>query len=91
MARLRPVPPGSTETSQFVEKYEPLRRHGYIADFSRDIRMFPPIYHVVITKAGSAEILLWVQCESLEEARSEATKRLSDLSNPKRETAEAGT
>ena len=79
------------KTSQHVEKYEPMLRNGYRADFSRDTRLHPPIYHVIIFRDGTPEILYWSQFQSLEAAREYARKCIDNFSGERREVAEAGT
>ncbi len=85
------TPIGGDNASQYVEKYEPLRRNGYRADFSRDTRMDPSVYHVIVSADGRPEILHWSQFDSLDEARKYAHRCIDDLSGDRREVAEAGT
>ncbi len=84
-------PIGGDKVSQYVEKYEPLLRNGYRADFSRDTRIHPPVYHVIVSRHGGPEILHWSQFHSLDEAREYAWKCIDDLSEDRRQSAEAGT
>lgn len=65
------------ETNEYrtqVEHYEAVLMHGFRADFSRDVRVHPPVYHVIITREGEREILAWSQANSLEGAREHALK-----------------
>ncbi len=85
------TPISGDNVSQYVEKYQPMLRDGYRAEFSRDTRIHPPVYHVVICRDGTPEILRWSQFQSLNEAREHARKCIDDLSGHRREVAEAGT
>ena len=62
-----------------IEKFEPIRCQGYCAYISRDTRLYPPVYHYVIVKDGSNDILAWQQARSLDEARSAAVTDMEDL------------
>ncbi len=79
MSDVKPIPPRDSGAHGFVEKYEPLRLDGYRADFSRDIRVHPPVLHVVISKEASREILSWFQAETVETARAEAEQQIKAL------------
>jgi hypothetical protein len=53
--------------------------HGaYVATFYRSNDV-PPIYHSVITKQESPEIVSWCQCRTSEECERNATDRLNAL------------
>ena len=40
-----------------VISYERLRQGTFYADFRRDQRLFPEVYHCIIQKEGSTQIL----------------------------------
>jgi hypothetical protein len=63
-----------------VVSYERLRRGDYFADFRRDRRLSPEVYHCVIQRDGSTEIVAWSQFHSLDEAQQFAEKHMRDLS-----------
>jgi hypothetical protein len=65
----------------FIEKYGPIVRSGYRADFSRDTRVKPPVFHYVISLDGSREILAFSQANSLQEARAQARKEIDTLAS----------
>jgi hypothetical protein len=62
-----------------VVRYERLKYGAYYADFRRDKRLVPEVYHCVIQREGSAEILRWTQHRSLEEALQDANAELRRL------------
>ncbi len=84
------IPIGGNNAFQYVEKYEPMLRNGYRADFSRDTRIHPSVYHVIVCRDGRSEILHWSQFRNLDEAREYARHCIDDLSGDRREVAEAG-
>ena len=90
MHNIKAIPIGGNGARRFVEKYDPLLLEGYRVDFSRDVRLHPPIYHFIITEEGSREILMWSQCRSLEEARTEASSYIKGYFGGRRDVAEAG-
>lgn len=64
-----------------VVKYERLWLGHYYADFLRDKRLSPEVYHCVVQREGSTEILCWSQHRSLEaaiRAAQDSLKRLAD-------------
>ena len=63
-----------------VARYERLKHGDYYADFRRDKRLVPEVYHCVIQREGSAEILRWTQHRSLQEAMQDADAELKRLS-----------
>lgn len=63
-----------------IMRYERLKYGAYYADFRRDKRLIPEVYHCVIQREGSAEILRWTQHRSLEEALEDANAELRRLS-----------
>ena len=64
---------------QFVISYERLRNGRYFADFRRDKRLYPEVYHCIIQRDGSTEIINWSQHRSLEAAREMAERELQRL------------
>jgi hypothetical protein len=57
--------------------------HGeYVAQFyvSRDV---PPVYHAVITKQDSAQIVSWCQCRSASECEENATATMRSITGRK--------
>jgi hypothetical protein len=69
----------TTTAGAHVARYDRLQCGGYFADFRRDRRLTPEVYHCVIQRDGSTEILLWSQFHSLDEAREFAEKHLQHL------------
>jgi hypothetical protein len=69
----------SAQNGPNVIRYERLCRGPYYADFRRDKRLVPEVYHCIIQREGSAEILRWTQHQSLEEATSTANAELTRL------------
>ena len=63
-----------------VIRYERLQRGAYYADFRRDKRLNPEVYHCVIQREGSTEILRWSQHRSLDGALRTARAELRRLS-----------
>ena len=63
-----------------VIRYDRLSRGDYYADFRCDKRLKPTVYHCVIQRDGSPEILVWSQYPSLEAAVRFAEKQLEHLS-----------
>lgn len=72
-----------------VEHYEPLLLRGFRADFSRDVRIDPPVYHVIITREGEHEILGWSQANTLDGARAHAVKYIENSAGQTADSAEA--
>ena len=64
-----------------IARYERLQRGAYFADFRRDTRLVPEVYHCVIQRKGSSEILRWTQHPSLEDAVSVAEAELKRLAS----------
>jgi hypothetical protein len=74
MSELNPGQDGSQ-----VIRYERLSRGRFYADFRRDKRLVPEIYHCIIQREGSAEILRWTQHRTLEDATTTADVELNRL------------
>ena len=70
---------GLSSTSPWVVSYERLRHGDFYADFRRDTRIFPEMYHCVVQRDGSGEILSWTQHPSLEQSITSAKTTLESL------------
>ena len=62
-----------------VATYERIRNGPFFADFRRDQRLYPEVYHCVIQREGSTQILSWSQHRSLELAIASAQEELKRL------------
>ena len=62
-----------------VARYPRLARGVFFADFRRDMRLLPEVYHCVIQRKQSKDILWWTQHRSLHEAVEAAEKELLRL------------
>ena len=69
----------STEAN--VIRYERLRRGNFFADFRRDKRLYPEVYHCIVQRRGDADILVWTQHTTLDSARAAAEQHLQRLSS----------
>jgi hypothetical protein len=69
----------ATSDHSFILRYERLKHGPYYADFRRDKRLNPGVYHCVIQREGSTEILRWTQHHSLQEAVNAAKLELNQL------------
>ena len=59
--------------------YPRVQRQRFFADFMRDTRLSPEVYHCVIQCEGKREILYWSQHSSLEDAQSAARTELASF------------
>ena len=66
-----------------VLRYDRLKMGHYYADFRRDERLIPEVYHCIIQREGSSEILSWSQYRSLDAARESAQAEISRLCSGK--------
>ena len=66
-----------------VLRYDRLKVGDYYADFRRDKRLVPEVYHCIIQREGSNEILSWSQYRSLDAARQAAEADIKRLSSSK--------
>jgi len=64
-----------------IARYQRLQQGAYFADFRRDKRLVPEVYHCVIQRKGSSEILRWTQHYSLEDAVRVAEAELRRLAS----------
>ena len=62
-----------------VVRYDRLRQGSFYADFRRDKRLSPEVYHCIIQKDGSTQILSWSQFRTLERAMLAAERELQRL------------
>ena len=60
-------------------RYDRLQLGDYFADFRRDKRLSPEVYHCIIQREGSTEIISWSQHRSLEAARRAAEGEINRL------------
>ena len=63
----------------YVVRYDRLRQGSFYADFRRDKRLYPEVYHCIIQKEGSTQILSWSQFRTLERAQLAAERELQRL------------
>jgi hypothetical protein len=70
------------KNSEHIINYPRMQRGTYFADFMRDKRMHPEIYHCVIQREGSKEILWWTQHRTLEGAMKHAEVALAAALGP---------
>jgi hypothetical protein len=69
----------ATSDDSHIVRYERLQRGPYFADFRRDKRLNPEVYHCVIQHEGSTEIIRWTQHRTLKEAVQTAETELKRL------------
>jgi hypothetical protein len=67
-----------------VIRYERLQNGPFFADFRRDKRLDPEVYHCVIQREGATEILRWSQHHTLNAAIRTARAELKRLSAKER-------
>lgn len=72
----------SNGNSEYVIRYPRMQRGIHFADFMRDSRMSPEVYHCVIQREGSKEIFSWTQHSSLEVAVKNAELALALIVGP---------
>lgn len=72
---------GSSTDGANVLRYERLRRGDFFADFRRDKRLYPEVYHCIVQRTGDAQILAWTQHNTLDAARSAAEEHLERFSS----------
>jgi len=71
--------PNSPRDGANVLRYDRLRHGSFYADFRRDKRLYPEVYHCIIQKEGSTQVLSWSQFRTLERARLAAERELQRL------------
>ena len=79
MSCVMPDPDAASEISHVI-RYERLQHGPFYADFRRDKRLDPEVYHCVIQREGSTEILRWSQHRTIEGAMRTAKAELRRLS-----------
>jgi hypothetical protein len=62
-----------------IVRYERLRNGPFFADFRRDKRLYPEVYHCIVQRDGSTQIISWSQHRSLEAAIQTADRELEKL------------
>jgi hypothetical protein len=72
---------GSSADDSHVVRYERLRQGDFFADFRRDKRLNPEVYHCIVQRTGDAQILAWTQHTSLDAAQAAAQAHLQQLNN----------
>lgn len=69
----RDAPPVALdEHSEHIIRYARVWRGMHFADFMRDKRVCPEVYHCIVQRQGSNEILSWTQDASLDAAMKNA-------------------
>lgn len=91
MLQIECVMPDSRAASEIsnVIRYERLQSGAFYADFRRDKRLNPEVYHCVIQREGTSEILRWSQHRTLNAAIRAARAELKRLSLKDKEKHEA--
>ena len=69
----------SHANSSHVVQYERLQKGPFYADFRRDKRLYPEVYHCIIQREGATEIISWSQHRDLDRARIAAEIELQRL------------
>lgn len=86
-----PLPDTNAESEvSNVIRYERLQNGPFFADFRRDRRLDPEVYHCVIQREGTTDILRWSQHRTLNAAIRTARAELKRLST-KEQAQLAGT
>jgi hypothetical protein len=67
-----------------------LQRGGFTAELYLDRKSSPPIYHYVVTRKDSAEIIAWGQVLSKAEAEAQALETMDELAKGLRRSASTG-
>lgn len=76
----------TTVGSNAVIRYERRRRGNFFADFRRDKRLYPEVYHCIVQRTGHAQILAWTQHSTLQAAQSSAEEHLERFSRSNADT-----
>ncbi len=74
-----PIPSAVDPSRTYIERYPSLLVRGYRADFMRDIRLNPPVYHLVISREDSPEILVLSQSRDFKQLVAEAKAEIRIL------------
>ncbi len=75
-----PDPNPESEVSNVI-RYERLQNGAFFADFRRDKRLDPEVYHCIIQREGATDILRWTQHRTLNAAVRTARAELKRLSS----------
>jgi hypothetical protein len=75
-----PDPNPESEVSNVI-RYERLQNGAFFADFRRDKRLNPEVYHCIIQREGATDILRWTQHRTLNAAVRTARAELKRLSS----------
>ena len=59
--------------------YSTFEINGYVADIIVDSKTDPPIYHWIIQRSGSADVLFWGQEHTFDEAEAAAYSCIDTL------------
>jgi hypothetical protein len=78
-----PDPNAASEVANVI-RYERLQQGPFFADFRRDKRLNPEVYHCVIQREGTTDILRWSQHRSLNAAIRTARAELKRLASKER-------
>lgn len=70
-----------------VVHYDRLRCGKYYADFRPHVRLTPEVYHCIVQRQGSADILWWSQFHSLDSALKAAEEQLQHFSTAEQRSA----
>jgi len=73
--------PHLARSRSHIACYQRLEHGVYYADFRRDTRLVPEVYHCLIQRKGSSEILRWTQHHSLEDAVGAAHAEMKRLAS----------
>jgi len=76
-----------TNGANAVIRYERLRRGNFFADFRRDKRLHPEVYHCIVQRTGNAQILAWTQHRTLDDAHASAEEHLERFSSSDNDAA----
>jgi hypothetical protein len=83
-----------TEAAQAVAShivtYERILRGEYYADFRRDRRVYPDVFHCIIQREGNPEILGWTQHRTLTAAQRAAEAELKAWADGSRQKVANG-
>lgn len=71
------VLPVTHDGPEHIMRYPRVQRGDYYADFMRDKRVYPEVYHCVIQREGSNEIHSWIQDSTLEATMKQAETTLA--------------
>ena|SRR5690242_9312533 len=69
--------PRAGNSPEHIIRYPRLQRGSHFADFMRDKRIYPEVYHCVIQREGCNEITSWTQHSTIEEAMENAEVALN--------------